>query len=316
MKKYLALACALACASLPLSSCHDDDENDDDYVADFSSIKHVSYIPGAQTVADKVGLNAFMFSDANGYTDVTSYVVAESGEITTPYVIGEPEFENYYGGFCPTAYPASGEASSGDGSYRLFAPANGTYHSGSSALVCNPGTLCRAIFARRHFAVDMSAAMSAFFVGDMKGLWVAPTAAYEYLTTADGRKELGVTTSPANVEVRFVVYAYIKTLGVTGWQSLVSMFKTNASESDVKSKSYAVLAKTDADGEWTVNKEWQYVDLSDVEDYYVFEADLQVVDAATGKTVSSFQLEDYGDGQNGLNYCMVDDITCGSKGLF
>lgn len=312
MKKYLALACALACASLPLSSCHDDDNDDDDYVADFSSIKEVSYIPGAQTAANKVGLNAFMFSDANGYTDVTSYVVADSGEITTPYVIDAEKFENYYGGFCPTtAYKASDTTE-----YRHFTPANGTFHSGSSALVCNPGTLCRAIFARRHFAVSMSAAMSAFFVGDMEGLWVAPTAAYEYLTTADGLKELGVTTSPANVEVRFVVYAYIKTLGVTGWQSLVSMFKTNASESDVKSKSYAVLAKTDVNGKWTVNKEWQYVDLDDVEDYYIFEAALQVVDAATGKTVSSFQLEDYGDGQNGLNYCMVDDITCGSKGLF
>lgn len=311
MKKYLALACALACASLPLSSCHDDDDdNDGDYVADFSSIKAVSYIPGAQTAANKVGLNAFMFSDANGYTDVTSYVVADSGEITTPYVVDEAKFENFYGGFCPTAYSASDE------SYAYFAPANGTYHSGSSALVCNPGTLCRAIFTRRHFAVDMSALMSTFFVGDMEGLWVAPTAAYEYLTTEDGLKELGVTTSPANVEVRFVVYAYIKTLGVTGWQSLIDMFKTNASESDVKSKSYAVLAKTDANGKWTVNKEWQYVDLDDVEDYYIFEAALQVVDAATGKTVSSFQLEDYGDGQNGLNYCMVDDITCESKGLF
>lgn len=309
MKKYLALACAFACAPL-LSSCHDDDDDDDDYVADYSSVNKVSYIPGAQTAANKMGLNAFMLSDANGYTDVTSYMYADESEITAPLVIDEAKFENFYGGFCPTAFAATDE------SYPYFTPANGAYHSGSSALVCNPGTLCRALFARRHFAVDMSAAMSAFFVGDMEGLWVAPTAAYNYLTTAEGLSTLGVTSSPANIEVRFVVYAYIKSLGVTGWSSLLSMLKTNATESDVRSASYAVLAKTDANGNWTVNKEWQYVDLDDVEDYYIFEAALQVVDSATGKTVSSFALEDYGDGTNGLNYCMVDDITCESKGLF
>lgn len=311
MKKYLALACALACAPL-LSSCHDDDDDDDDkdYVADFSSVQQVSYIPGAQTAANKMGLNAFMFSDANGYTDITSYMVADDGEIPAPLVVDEEWFEKFYGGFCPTAFAATDE------SYPYFTPANGAYHSGSSALVCNPGTLCRPIFTRRHFAASMSALTSAISVGDMEGLWVAPTAAYNYLTTADGLSTLGVTSSPANVEVRFVVYAYIKTLGVSGWDSLVGMFKTNASESDVKSKSYAVLAKTDANGNWTVNKEWQWVDLDDVEDYYVFEAALQVVDATTGKAVTTFQLEDYGDGTNGLNYCMVDDITCESKSLF
>ena len=94
------------------------------------------------------------------------------------------------------------------------------------------------------------------------------------------------------------------------------MLKTNVKESDVKAKNYAVLAKTDANGNWTVNKNWQYVDLDDVEDYYVFECALQVVDPSTGKTVSSFSLEDYGDGTNGLNYCMIDDITCESGSPF
>lgn len=306
MKKYLALACALACASLPLTSCHDDGNDDDsDYVAGFSSIKKVSYIPGAQTAANMVGLNAFLFSDANGYTDVASYFTLDSGVIETPYIITEERFDKFYSGFCPSPYEAT------DDEKTFNVPINGTYHSGSSALVCIPGQLCRAIFTRRHFAADMDALASSLLVGDMKGLWVAPTSAYELLATDEGLKELELTNSPANVEVRFVVYAYIKTLALTNWQSLVDMFKTNAKESDVKSKSYAVLAKTDANGKWTVNKEWQYVDLSDVEDYYIFEAALQVVDAATGKTVSSFPFD-----ESLLNSCIVDDITCESKSLF
>ena len=71
MKKYLAMAMAAACA-LSFTACHDDDDDDDkDYVADFTTINQVSYIPGAQTAAQKLGLNAFMLSDVNGYTDAT-----------------------------------------------------------------------------------------------------------------------------------------------------------------------------------------------------------------------------------------------------
>lgn len=309
MKKFLTMAAVLALA-FNFTACHDDDDDEDgDYVADFTSCAKVSYVPGAQTAANKVGLNAFMLSDANGYTDVTAYMYADSAEVTTPYTVDETKFKNFYGGFCPTGFEADDET------WDYFRPASGAYHSGTGALVCNPGSLCRPLFMRRHFAVDMSSLLSMISVGDMKGLYVAPTAAYNYLTTSDGLSTLGITSSPKNVEIRFVVYAYIKTLSVSGWSSLLSMLKTNATNSDVKSSSYAVLAKTDASGNWTVNKDWQYVDLSDVEDYYVFEANLQVVDAS-GKTVSSFSLEDYDEGQNGLNYCMVDDITCESNGLF
>lgn len=310
MKKFLALACALACASA-FTACHDDDNDDDkDYVADYTSINAVSYIPGAQTAANKVGLNAFMLSDAKGYTDVTSYMYADTTEIVAHLTPSEAWFENFYGGFCPTAFEATDEA------WTPYVPANGAYHSGSGALVCNPGQLCRPLFTRRHFAVGMSALTSALFVGDMEGLWVCPTAQYNKLTTADGLSELGISSSPKNVEIRFYVYAYIKSLSVGSWSTLVNMLKTNVSSSDVRAKNYAVLAKTDANGAWTVNKDWQYVDLDDVEDYYAFEASLAVVDATTGKTVSTLSLENDGEGENKLNFCMVDDITCESKSLF
>lgn len=310
MKKYLTMAMAAACA-LSFTACHDDDDDDDkDYVADFTTINQVSYIPGAQTAAQKLGLNAFMLSDVNGYTDVTCYMSADTTEITPNMQISEEMFENFYGGICPTAFTADDEA------YDYFRPACGTYHSGSGALVCNSGTLCRALFMRRHFAMSATAFLSSFNTGDMKGLWVCPTAAYNLLTTEEGRTALGVSSSPKNVEIRFVVYAYIKTIGLSSWSAFASMLKTNVKESDVKAKNYAVLAKTDANGNWTVKKDWQYVDLDDVEDYYVFECVLQVVDPSTGKTVSSFSLEDYGDGTNGLNYCMIDDITCESGSLF
>ena len=59
MKKYLALACAFSCAAA-LTACHDDDDDDSDYVSDFTSINKVSYVPGAQTAANKAGLNAFL----------------------------------------------------------------------------------------------------------------------------------------------------------------------------------------------------------------------------------------------------------------
>mgnify|MGYP004508358355 CR=1 FL=1 len=312
MKKFLALACALACASA-FTACHDDDNDDDkDYVADYTSINAVSYIPGAQAAASKVGLNAFMLSDANGYTDVTCYMYADADSIVkvVPLTPSEDFFNTFYGGFCPTAFEATDEA------WTPYVPANGAYHSGSGALVCNPGQLCRPLFTRRHFAADMSALTSALTMGDMEGLWVCPTAQYNKLTTADGLSELGISSSPKNVEIRFYVYAYIKSLSLGSWSTLVNMFKTNISSSDVRAKNYAVLAKTDANGVWTVNKDWQYVDLDDVEDYYAFEASLAVVDAATGKTVSTLSLENDGEGENKLNFCMVDDITCESKSLF
>lgn len=310
MKKYLTMAMVAACA-LSFTACHDDDDDDDkDYVADFTTINQVSYIPGAQTAANKLGLNAFMLSDVNGYTDVTCYMSADTTEITPNMQISEDMFQNFYGGICPTAFTADDEA------YDYFRPACGKYHSGSGALVCNSGTLCRALFMRRHFAMSGTALWGSFVTGNMERLWVCPTAAYNLLTTEEGRTALGISSSPKNVEIRFVVYAYIKTIGLSSWSAFASMLKTNVKESDVKAKNYAVLAKTDANGNWTVNKDWQYVDLDDVEDYYVFECVLQVVDPSTGKTVSSFSLEDYGDGKNGLNYCMIDDITCESGSLF
>lgn len=311
MKKYIALASAFALA-LTFTACHDDDDDDDSkaYIADYTTINQVSYIPGVQSAVGKAGLNAFMLSDANGYTDVTCYMVADTTEITENMQMTEEMFENFYGGICPTAFKADDET------YDYFRPACGTYHSGTGALVSNNGSLCRSLFTRRHFAASMTS-IGSLFLGDADSLWVCPTAAYNYLTTEEGRTALGVTTSPKNIEIRFVVYGYVKSLSLGSWKTLVEMMTTNIkSASGTKCSSYAVLAKTDASGNWTVNKDWQKIDLDDIDHYYVFEAALEVVDATTGKQVSTFTLEDYGENQNGLNYCMIDDITLESKSLF
>ncbi|MBQ2322660.1 MAG: hypothetical protein II375_08940 [Bacteroidales bacterium] len=313
MKKYLALASALLCAA-SLTACHDDGDDDDDvqdYVADFTSAAKVSYIPGAQTAASKVGLNAFMLSDNQGKTDVACYMYADESEITEGYVIDEEKFENFYGGFCPTGFSAD------DPSWDPYRPITDAYHSGSGALVCNPGTLCRPLFTRRHFAADLGAVSSQLTLGDMKGLWVCPTAQYAKLKTAEGRSELGISSSVKNVQIRFYIYAYINSLSLGKLSEIIDMLKTNLKESDTRAKNYVVLAECDANGEWSVAEGWKYLDLEDVEDFYVFEATISAVDKSTGKTVSTIELQgDDVEDSNKLNYCMVDDITVESKSLF
>ncbi len=311
MKKYLALACAFACAAA-LTACHDDDDDDDsDYVSDFTSINKVSYIPGAQTAASKAGVNAFLLSDSQGKTDVACYMYADTAEIVAPLTPDEDWFNNFYGGFCPTAFTADDEA------WDPYRPITGSYHSGSGALVCNPGTLCRALYFRRHFGADMSSVLSQLFLGDMEKMYVCPTAQYKKLTTSDGLAELGISSSPSNIQIRFYVYGYIKSLSLSSWTAIKDMFMTNIKDSDVKSSSYAVLAETDANGNWSVATDWVELDLSDIEDYYVFECAMQVVDKTTGKSVSTFSLDDDTvEGGNYLNYCIVDDVTVENKSLF
>jgi len=310
MKKYLALACAFSCAAA-LTACHDDDDDDDsDYVSDFTSINKVSYVPGVQTAANQAGLDAFLLSDSEGKTDIACYMYSGM-TIGDTVIIDEEWFDNFYGGFCPTAFTADDE------SYDPYRPITGSYHSGSGALVCNTGTLCRALYFRRHFGVDMSSALSNLFLGDMEKMYVCPTAQYKKLTTSDGLTELGISSSPANIQIRFYVYGYIKSLSLSSWTAVKEMLKTNIKDSDVKSSSYAVLAETDANGNWSVASDWVELDLSDIEDYYVFECAMQVVDKTTGKSVSTFSIDDGTvDGGNKLNYCIVDDVTVENKSIF
>lgn len=310
MKKYLALASTLALAAL-LPACDDDNSNDDGlYVSDFTTINKVSYIPGSQLLANKTGLNAFLLSDEEGKTDIACYMYADTSEIVAPLTPSESWFENFYGGFCPTAFSAD------DDSWDPYRPITGSYHSGSGALVCNPGTACRALYMRRHFGADLSTLTSNLFLGDMERLYVCPTAQYKKLTTSDGLEELGITSFPSNIQIRLVVYAYVKSLNVSSLSAIKDLFSTNLKESDVKSSSYAILAQSDDEGDWTVNDYWQEIDLDDVDDYYVFECKLQVTNA-NGKVVSSFTLDDDNvDGSNKLNYCIIDDITVEDKSLF
>lgn len=305
MKKYIALAAAFACA-LTFSSCHDDDDDDDkDYVADFTTINSATCIPGLQKAAAYTGLYSYMFSDKNGYTDVYSFTTSSVDTTAFPMEVTPVFSTGWQGGITPTYVSANCDTS-------FYTPASGAYHSGSGALICNPGTLERALFSK-HFAIDFSTALAYLNLGDIEGLYVAPIDAYNFLTTEEGRAELGVTNPSSAVKIQFCVYGYIDSFRFSNLTSFINTIKGAASSIGNGGKMSAkVIDLATFDGKtWTVNKDWQYLDLDDIDDYYLFEAYIRVVDS-NNKTTKAFEVTD----NNMLNYCLIDDITWESKSLF
>lgn len=306
MKKYIALASALALA-LTFTACHDDDDDDDDkdYVADFTTINSATFIPGLQNASNYAGLNSFMLSDKNGYTDVYSFTTSSVDTTQFPMAVTSEFGNGWQGGITPTWFSATDEES-------YFTPASGAFHSGTGALICNPGTIERAIFSK-HFAIDFSTALAYLNLGDIEGLYVAPTDAYNYLTTEEGRKALGITNPSSAVKIQFCVYGYIDSFRFSNLKQFISTIKGAAASigkgGTISSK---VIDLATFDGTtWTVNKDWQYLDLDDLDDYYLFEGYIRVVDS-NNKTTSAFAVSD----DNMLNYCLIDDITWESKSLF
>ena len=304
MKKFLTIAaCAAVCASM-LSACSDDDDDDDIYTADFSSIAKISNL-GLSSVSSFTGINGYLLSDRKGWTDVacyTKYSVSEDQAL--PFTPTSDFVDKFYGGICPI--------SSSSTSYEYYLPITGSFHSGSSGLLCNPGSMVKALFSRRHFAVDMSSVLSQFILDDAIGIYVCPTKAYEYLETSDGLQTLGITQSVKNCRIQFCVYGFINHISTGSWSEIVEICKNTASNvvsggticSDV-----ITLAQSDDNGTWTVNKNWQYMSLSSIEDYYFFQCVLRVVNS-NGQEISNFKLQDAIEGYNGLNYCVLDDFSC------
>lgn len=328
MKKHLLFALALSCAAFSLTACHDDDdENGDggsDYIADYTNPK-VNTNYAFDKIAGASGVSTFTFSDAQGYTDVYHY--STDGNSVKNYVTEECKLPtssidslsgSYYGGFYNTWFTADNED-------EWFTPINGTYHSGrKSALLCNPGTLCKAFFGK-HLNFDLSTVLAKLTVGDAKCLYVCPTDIYSYLEPgadaedeqlkADNRDILGLEKLPANTRVEFTVYGYIESFRFTDWKSFLTEFKKIATD-EIRSGGHkgtsVTIASADAEGKVTVNKEWQKVDLSSIGHCYLFEAYLSLVDA-NGKAVESTV---YDFANSYLNYVIVDDITYESKSIF
>lgn len=297
MKKFLTMAAALAFA-FNLTACHDDDDDDSDYVADFTSCAAASTLPGLSTVGSYAGVNSYMLSDASGYTDVYTFTQSSVDTTTFPMAITKSFADGWYGGFCPTWFTATDEES-------YYTPACGEYHSGSGCVIANPGTVCRALFSK-HYALDFSTIMGALMITDIKGLYVCPTDAYNYLTTEAGRTELGVTNPTSACKIQFCVYGYIESFSFNNLKTFVTTV-VNAGKSigtgGTMCSNTIDLATFDG-STWTVNKDWQYLDLTPINNCYMFEAYLRVVDS-NNKVVTTFEVSD----ENFLNYACVDDIT-------
>lgn len=324
MKKYLQMAMAAAVVATGMTACHNDDEDGDgNYVADFTSVAGLSTIPGLSFLSDRtLGIYQYSMSDASGYTDAYIYTQGAYGALdseepqdeagTTGTVSVSQLADMYYGGFCPTTFAASSEED-------YCTPACGEYHSGNGALICNPGTVCRAIFSR-HIGLDLSTLLGALSVGKkVQGLWVAPTTEMAYV---DGERfeaakqkydlsDLAIESLPAGYKIEFVVYGYVESFKLSNFKEAMNSIK-DAGTSMAKGGKLAAavtLASSDANGKVTVNTDWQYVDLSGTK-AYLWEATLRVVNGS-GQTVDSW-LND----ENYTNYCLVDDITYESASLF
>lgn len=317
MKKHLLFALALTCAtSFTLTACHDDDDDEGPktYVMDYSKPK-VNTTGAFDMIANKTGVSTFTLSDALGYSDVYFFstdgakvkeYATQSADLTLSEAALDSIYTTYYGGFFPTWFM------SGD-STEWFAPYSRTYKSGNGALLCNPGLVCRALFSK-HIQVDLTAALSMLLLDEIEGLYVNTTSIYELFEEEEGnaelRAELGIADLPANSRIEFVVYGYVDSFSFNSFSTFLSTLKDGASQiaSGGHEGTPVVLAETDADGKTTVKvKDWTYVDLDNIDDCYLFEAYIRIVDA-NGKTIDTYDMNN-----SYLNYVLVDDITYGAK---
>lgn len=310
MKKYFLLA--LTCLAFTFTACHDDDdeEGDKDYVMSYETPK-VNTTGVFDMIANTTGVSTFTLSDALGYSDIYFFsndgakvkeYALQAGDLTLSQATLDSICQSFYGGFYPTWFEANDEE-------EWFTPYNGTFHSGNGALLCNPGLVCRSFFSK-HIQLDMSAGMSALLLKEIKCLYVNTTSVYELFEDKEGNAELRegleIVDLPKNSRIEFVVYGYIDSFRFNDFKSFFSALKGGATQvaNGGKEGTPLTIAETDANGKTTVKvKDWTRVDLSDIDDCYLFEAYLRVVDA-NGKTIDTYDLN-----HSYLNYILVDDIT-------
>lgn len=294
MKKFFIFAVALACANFTLVACDDDDDDDSEedstttIVADFTS--GVTYDEALYSYATGIAdVNTYIFTDADEVCDVYTYSTSE-----------EVDSESWYGGFIPTWFTATDTATS------VYAPISGTFNSGSGALLCNPGTACRAMFMQ-HSSSDYSLSSLLSSV-TLAGIYVNNTWLYKALANGDTDvlDEYEIDPLEAGQSITLVVNGYVS--GDYSYDSFSSFFSSIASDATVlltggvQCENTVTLAECDSDGNVTVLEDWTFIDLSDMADYKLIEVSIE-----TDGFDDDEELNDY------LNIVLVDDITYASE---
>jgi len=327
MKKHLLFALGVACAATCLTACHDSDGSDDEdgYVANFYSPKISESVFTKLLNYTGMGVYSYVLQDGgSGYVDVWHYNTLSSEDITSTgfdttgvqlsHDYMDDLFQGFYGGFSPAWTSANDE----ENSLEYYLPISGTYHteSGSNALICNPGSVCKALFSK-HLSGDFSALLAAMSVGKLQKLYVQPNKCYKALydeTFTSNYNGIDVAALPANTKIVFQIYGYVDHFNVSSFKEAINTIKNAASAtaSGGKLGGEIVLAESDSNGKVTVNTEWQELDLSSLEKYYLYEAYIKVINSTTGKD-SEYTID--ANTNTDLGYVWVDDITFESANI-
>lgn len=323
MKKTAFYAFMMAAVvGTSFTACHgdDDEEGDDSYVASFYSPKISESV--FTKLTSYAGLYSYVLQDGgSGYVDVWHYnaktptEIIESGFDSTGVTLDHNYmlelFSNSQGGFTP-AWTSANDTR--DNQVPFYLPVSGTYHSpnGTNALICNSGMICKALFSK-HLSGDFDALLAAMSVGKLQKLYVQPNACYKALIDSSNfNYEVDITAIPANHKVVFRIYGYVDSFNASSFKKAINTIKDagKSVSNGGKLGGEIVLAEADKDGKVTVNTEWQEMDLSALEKYYLYEAYVTVVDGQ-GRESTSYTIENNPD----LGYVWVDDLTFESANL-
>lgn len=313
MKRTLLNIAVLACTSTVFTACHKDDEDGEkwgNYVSNFSNPFIEESIIGKASA--QMGVNTYYLTSPE-FCDVYCYSAADKAALielmnTDASLTSEGVKylgENFYGGFTPTWFAANDTTE--DNPLWYLTPISKSYYSNSSALLVNPGEVCKALFSK-HIAADVKSLMSALLVDEISCMYVCAPKIYEALENNNqGNYEWidNYVALPAGNSIQLVVYGYVDSFNVSNWTKTLNTFKNafkQAAQGGALCAQPITLASADANGKVTVNKEWQKMDLTDLDDFYLFEVYIRVVDA-NGKVNNEYALPD------DLKYALIDDIT-------
>lgn len=350
MKKRFSIMALALVAAFGFTACHDDDSEDENS-ATVSNFNQSATIGQSifDNVTSKANITTCYFTDENNIADFYTFSAIGVGDIAamgtmnadgktvtlgqqglTTYGEGIETEEEYItafaGGFCPTWFAATDNTP--------FAPACGHFQGSSNngALLCNPGMLLKAFFSR-HMSMDLSSLMSAIKKLKINSLYVCPTDAYKYIGMSDDDtpydyEGYASEALPADHEIQFVVYGYVNSFSIGNIQSALSSLKGAASSVAGGGTLCAhpiVLAETDSNGKLKVNTEWQKMDLTDLKDYYLFEACIRVIDKTTGKTSEKYEIgsqvanaadEEATSSNDALSNVLISDIAFTGRSFF
>lgn len=306
------MVAAMSC-TFTLTSCGDDDDEDDEYnFSDYqslgkSTLSLASEKAGAYTYFIKAGdTNASLISLQA--IDLYSFCTTAPEEFGTydPEGIYQGQssqwknilFEGHFGGFCPINIGYD------DDNYGYYAPID---KSEGESLVAVGGSFCKAIFCK-HFDLNatelVSSTLSLTKGKYIKSMDICLPRIYENLEsdnvewTIDWTDFQGneVGELPNNSKIVLYVRSYIESLNVSNLTNLKKTVETLVSgvKNDTFTKEVAItLAEKDKNGKVTLNdkvKTWNTIDLTSLNKGYVFEVYMTVVDTNTGKEHTTYTL--------------------------